>query len=99
MAIKHLLLALTFSCSLAACSVDAPPVETSTSESALVCTPGAQMCDYGCNYVGLPTTNDCIVQCKANGSGWFLVKDCGWAQNLPYSSSCLESSPPRCEWN
>lgn len=95
---KQLLLTLALALALAACTAESA-VETSVDESALTCTPGTQMCDYGCNYVGLPTTNDCIVQCNSTGTGWFLVQDCGWAQNLPYSSSCLESQPPRCEWN
>ena len=98
MAIKSILLALALSLSLAACAAD-DTVDTSSTESTLLCTPGAQMCDYGCNYVNLPTTNDCIVKCNSTGTKWLLVQDCGWAQNLPYSSSCLESSPPRCEWN
>jgi len=95
---KHLLISLTMTLALAACGVDST-IDTSTDRSALTCTPGSQTCDYGCNWVGLPTTNDCIVQCNSSGTGYFLVQDCGWAQNLPYSSSCLESQPPRCEWN
>jgi hypothetical protein len=66
----------------------------------LLCTPGSQMCDYACYYVGGPSTNDCIVQCNATGTGWIKIQDCGWAQNLPYSSSCYETQPyPVCEWN
>ena len=65
-----------------------------------ICTPGAEMCDWGCFYVGGPSTDDCIVKCNATGTAWTLVENCGWAQNFPYSSSCLETQPhPVCQWN
>ena len=86
----------------AACMTVEEPVEgeTSTSQSELSCQPGTEICDYGCNTVGLPSTNDCIVRCNSKGTGWTLVEDCGWAQNWPYSSSCYPSQPhPHCEWN
>ncbi|MEZ4358549.1 MAG: hypothetical protein R3B48_00095 [Kofleriaceae bacterium] len=95
-----------FACliSLAGCMT---PDEPTASESATPgselrtysCTPGAQLCDWGCGYVGGPSTDDCIVQCNSAGTGYFLVENCGWAQNFPYSSSCLESQPPVCKWN
>ncbi len=81
-------------------TTDAPPVETSTAESALVCTPGDETCDWGCGWVGGPSTNDCIVRCNSTGTAWIKVQDCGWAQNFPYSSSCLDSRPhPVCQNN
>ena len=99
--IKHVLLSLSLSLSLAlalaACSAE--PIDLGAQESAVTCTPGTEMCDYACYFVGGPTTNDCVVRCNASGTGWIKIQDCGWAQNLPYSSSCLESEPPRCEWN
>ena len=64
-----------------------------------VCTPGYQTCDT-CWAVGGNSTDDCIVQCNVLGTGWTEVENCGYAQNFPYSSSCLNSQPtPRCEWN
>jgi len=103
---KDLLLSmiLTTALALAACATEdasggAGPA-TSEQESALTCTPGAEMCDYGCNYVGGPTTNDCIVRCNSTGTAWVKIQDCGWAQNWPYSSSCLDATPhPVCQWN
>jgi hypothetical protein len=96
---RHILLILTISLAFAACSAE-PTIATGTHESALVCTPGELMCDYACYFVGGPSTNDCIDQCNASGTGWIKVQDCGWAQNLPYSSSCYEIEPdPICQWN
>jgi hypothetical protein len=103
--ITHLLMVLTVSLALTACSAEDPvgtggDPATSAQESALLCTPGSQMCDYACYYVGGPSTNDCIVQCNTTGTAWVKIQDCGWAQNLPYSSSCYETQPyPVCEWN
>ena len=80
--------------------------QTSTAESALSCTPGAETCDYGCGFDGstwngpTPSSDDCIIRCNAAGTGWDLVVDCGWAQNFPYSASCLNSQPhPVCQDN
>ena len=81
--------------------------QTSTAESALTCTPGAETCDYGCGFDGstwnndpTPSTDDCIIRCNAAGTGWQLVTDCGWAQNFPFSASCLNSQPhPVCQNN
>lgn len=77
-----------------------------STESEISCTPGAQTCDYGCNFDGAqwngptPTTDDCIIRCNTAGNGWELVRNCGWAQNFPYSSSCLDSQPqPICQNN
>lgn len=109
--ITKLFLSFTLALGLAAClneEVPAPELEflTSTEQSAVTCTPGAQTCDYGCNFDGAqwngptPTTDDCIIRCNAAGTGWELVTNCGWAQNFPYSSSCLNSQPqPVCENN
>jgi hypothetical protein len=34
------------------------------------------------------------------GTGWELVVDCGWAQNFPFSASCLNTQPyPVCQNN
>jgi hypothetical protein len=47
-----------------------------------------------------PSTDDCIIRCNAAGTGWQLVTDCGWAQNFPFSASCLNSQPhPVCQNN
>lgn len=81
-------------------------VQTSTEQSAVTCTPGEETCDYGCGFDGstwngpTPSSDDCIIQCNAAGNAWVLVAECGWAQNFPYSASCLNSQPhPRCENN
>ncbi len=64
-----------------------------------VCTAGYKTCS-SCWTVGGNSAEDCIVQCNILGTGWVEVENCGWAQNFPYSSSCLDSQPePRCEWN
>jgi hypothetical protein len=79
------------------------PMDIGTSEAELghrICTPGTESCDWGCYYVGGPSTDDCIVRCNASGTGYVVVENCGYAQNFPYSSSCLEIQPhPVCEWN
>jgi hypothetical protein len=84
-----------------ACSTDdATKTASSVSADTESCTPGQKTCDYGCYAQGGPTTNDCIVQCNAAGDGWITLQDCGWAQNLPFSSSCLDSQPnPICQNN
>ncbi len=66
----------------------------------LTCTPGYKMCDFSCYYVGGPSSNDCIVRCNTAGTGWVRAQDCGWAQNFPYSSSCLDRPQgPICQNN
>jgi hypothetical protein len=109
--ISKLFMACTLALAFAGCVTDevaAPEaeVQTSTEEFAVSCTPGAETCDYGCNFDGAqwdgptPTTDDCIIRCNAAGNGWELVENCGWAQNFPYSSSCLNTQPhPICQNN
>lgn len=64
------------------------------------CTPGEEKCDIGCFYDGGPSTDDCIIKCNADGNEWITLQSCGWAQNFPFSASCLNSQPhPRCENN
>jgi hypothetical protein len=91
---------------LTGCMTPEDPATTEATESTeselgyRVCTPGQQMCDFGCFYVGGPSTDDCIVQCNATGSGWSNVENCGYAQNFPFSASCRDAQPrPVCEWN
>lgn len=109
--IQHLFTACTLTLAFAGCIADdaeAPDDEaqTSTADYELSCTPGYETCDYGCNFDGAqwngptPTTDDCIIRCNAAGNAWELVANCGWAQNFPYSSSCLDSQPhPVCQNN
>lgn len=109
--ISKLLMACTAALAFAGCVSDEgaapePEVQTATEESAVSCTPRAETCDYGCNFDGAqwdgptPTTDDCIIRCNAAGNGWQLVENCGWAQNFPYSASCLNSQPhPICQNN
>jgi hypothetical protein len=109
--ITKLVMACTLALTFAGCVSDdvaAPETEpqTSTQQSALQCTPGAETCDYGCNFDGsqwngpTPSTDDCIIRCNATGTAWQLVVDCGYAQNFPYSASCLNSQPePVCQNN
>lgn len=98
-ATSKILLTITASLAIVACATDETP-RTSSSESAVSCTPGQETCDYGCYAQGGPSTNDCIIKCNATGTGWITLQDCGWAQNLPYSSSCLDSQPhPVCQNN
>ncbi|HEU4729574.1 MAG TPA: hypothetical protein VFT22_16865 [Kofleriaceae bacterium] len=108
---RKLVMACTLGLAFAGCVTDevaAPETEgqTSTEQYVVSCTPGAETCDYGCNFDGAqwdgptPTTDDCIIRCNAEGTGWELVVDCGWAQNFPYSSSCLNTQPhPVCQNN
>lgn len=86
---------------VAACATgDTAKPGTSESVSAESCTPGQETCDYGCYEQQGPSTNDCIVRCNAAGNDWITIQDCGWAQNFPYSSSCLDSQPhPVCQFN
>jgi hypothetical protein len=103
---KDLLLSmiLTVALALAACATEgasggAEPA-TSEQESALTCTPGAEVCDFCCEISGGPSSNDCIVRCNSAGTAWVKAQDCGWAQNATYSSSCLDASPHAvCQWN
>lgn len=112
--ITKLFMACALSLGFAGCVADdgvapgpeADEVEVSTAESAVTCTPGVETCDYGCNFDGAqwdgptPTSDDCIIRCNATGTRWELVVNCGWAQNFPYSASCLNSQPhPVCQNN
>jgi hypothetical protein len=108
--IKTMFMACTLGLALAGCAadgVDGPDEAQSSTEQAVVsCTPGAETCDYGCGFDGsewnnqTPTTDDCIIRCNAAGNAWVLVAECGWAQNFPYSASCLNSQPhPVCQNN
>lgn len=109
--IQKLFMACTLGIGFVGCVADpsATPeteAQTSSTQSALACTPGAETCDYGCGFDGsswdnpTPTTDDCIIRCNATGTAWELVVDCGWAQNFPYSASCLNSQPyPICQNN
>ena len=109
--IRKLVVVCTLGLAFAGCATDdvaAPETEaqTSTEQHAVSCTPGAETCDYGCNFDGAqwdgptPTTDDCIIRCNAAGNAWQLVVNCGYAQNFPYSSSCLNSQPhPVCQNN
>jgi hypothetical protein len=109
--IRKLFMACTLGLAFAGCVTDevaAPETEaqTSTEQYVVSCTPGAETCDYGCNFDGsqwngpTPTTDDCIIRCNAAGNGWALVVDCGWAQNFPFSASCLDTQPhPVCQNN
>jgi hypothetical protein len=108
--ITKLFMACSLSLAFAGCATDveapSPDELTSTAESALTCTPGEETCDYGCAFDGstwngpTPSTDDCIIRCNAAGTGWGLVVDCGYAQNFPYSASCLNSQPhPICQNN
>jgi hypothetical protein len=72
----------------------------------VTCTPGAEICDYGCGFDGsqwdgpTPSSDDCIIRCNAAGNAWQLVAECGWAQNFPFSASCLNTQPhPVCQNN
>lgn len=96
---------------LAACiteEVPAPPQPTAeqpaltTQSQQVTCTPGVRFCDYSCYLTGGWSADDCITQCNSTGTAWLLVQNCGWAQNWPYSSSCLdrpEPAGPICQWN
>jgi hypothetical protein len=109
--IKSMFMACTLGLAFIGCAADpveSPNTETqSTTEQAVVsCTPGAETCDYGCGFDGsswdnpTPSSDDCIIRCNAAGNAWVLVEECGWAQNFPYSASCLNSQPhPVCQNN
>jgi hypothetical protein len=93
------LLILIAGFAIAACTAD-DPGKTTTKQSAETCTPGYETCDYGCYEQNGPSTNDCIIKCNATGTDFVTIWDCGWAQNFPYSSSCLDSQPhPVCQNN
>jgi hypothetical protein len=109
--ISKLFMACTLGLAFAGCVSDEvaapePEAQTSTEQYVVSCTPGAETCDYGCNFDGAqwdgptPSSDDCIIRCNAAGTGWQLVVNCGWAQNFPYSASCLNSQPhPVCQNN
>ena len=99
-----LAVALSAAIAFTGCTDQAPASEpseaTGVSEQAVTCTPGYETCDIGCYYDGGPSTDDCIIRCNAAGNGWITIESCGWAQNFPYSASCLNSQPhPVCQNN
>lgn len=57
----------------------------------VICTPGEQMCDFCCEKSGGPTSDDCIVQCNDEGTGWTTIADCGWAQGRFFTDSCRDT--------
>lgn len=101
---RALLLALA-TCFVVGCTAqpaDLDEVNTSTAEAATTvhCTPGQETCDIGCFYDGGPSSDDCIIKCNVAGTAWVTITSCGWAQNFPYSASCLNSQPhPVCQNN
>jgi hypothetical protein len=99
--ILPLVFAMTLMAGFAGCAVDDSATATSSAAATtVVCTPGAQTCDVGCFYQGGPSTDDCIIQCNAAGNGWMTLTDCGYAQEFPFSASCLNSQPqPICKYN
>ena len=102
-----LALAAVAALSLIGCATDEigpqsePEPELEAAARTRVCTPGEQICDWGCAAQHGPSTDDCIVQCNAAGTGWITLVDCGWAQNFPFSSSCFDppQGDPVCQWN
>lgn len=109
--IRKLFTTCTLALAFAGCvgdEVAAPEtaIETGLEAHAVSCTPGEETCDFGCNFDGAqwdgptPTSDDCIIRCNAAGTRWELVDNCGWAQNFPFSASCLNSQPhPVCQNN
>lgn len=110
-ALATLFIACTVGVTFASCATDdpatsGPAVQSSVQPSVVTCTPGAQTCDFGCGFDGsswdnpTPSSDDCIIRCNAAGTGWELVEECGWAQNFPFSASCLNAQPqPICQNN
>lgn len=109
--IEKLVMVCTVALAFAGCvtndiAAPEPEAQSSTEQHTRVCTPGAETCDYGCGFDGgqwdgpTPSTDDCIIRCNATGTGWQLVVNCGYAQNWPFSASCLNSQPhPVCQNN
>jgi hypothetical protein len=96
------LLSLTFAASLAVAGCSSEPIQTSSEEEAVtqICTPGEETCDFGCFFQHGPSTDDCMIKCNATGTAWKTLIDCGFAQNFPFSSSCLDTEPhPLCQNN
>jgi hypothetical protein len=60
------------------------------------CTPSSTRCDFACGFGNGQSSDDCIVQCSADGSTWLPFENCGWAQNGTSSASCQDSAtaPP-----
>lgn len=97
--LSHLALSFVAAAALVACAAEPAPDSAEVSQG-LTCSPGAEMCDFGCYYQGGPSSDDCIVKCNASGTAWTTIQSCGWAQNFPYSSSCLDAQPhPICKNN
>jgi hypothetical protein len=104
---RNLFLGLITCLAIAGCASDAddanPVDEVTTAEQEIttqICTPGQETCDIGCFYDGGPSTDDCIIKCNATGTNWVTIASCGWAQNFPFSASCLNSQPhPVCKNN
>ena len=96
-----LFLAVTAGLAFAGCASETEIQSSSAgAASTVICTPFQETCDWGCYYQHGPSTDDCIIKCNAQGTAWNTITDCGWAQNFPYSSSCLDSQPhPICKNN
>lgn len=79
---------------LVGCGVEVPvqPVHAKPQGLVSVCTPGEQTCDFCCEKSGGPSSNDCIVQCNDDGTGWATIADCGWAQGRFYTDSCRDTT-------
>lgn len=97
----RILLVLVATLGVGACAAEEnADVETVRQGAQVQCTPGEETCDVGCFFDGGPSTDDCIIKCNESGTGWITLQNCGWAQNFPFSASCLNSQPhPRCENN
>ena len=92
--LKKMLLAVAAALALVGCVAESPIQPVHAKGQALVsvtCTPGEQMCDFCCSISGGPSSDDCIVQCNDEGTGWETLANCGWAQGRFFMDSCVDT--------
>lgn len=93
--LKQMFVTAAAGLALVGCVADGPVQPVQAKRQGLVsviCTPGEQRCDFSCENRGGPSSDDCIVQCNEEGTGWTTIADCGWAQGRFFSYSCLDTT-------
>ena len=98
--LKKTLFAAAAGLALVGCVAEDPARSVQARSQGLVhviCTPGEQKCDFCCQESGGPSSNDCIIQCNDEGTGWATLADCGWAQGRFFTDSCVDTTTgPSC---
>jgi len=76
--LKQMFVTAAAGLALVGCVADGPVQPVQAKRQGLVsviCTPGEQRCDFSCENRGGPSSDDCIVQCNEEGTGWTTIAD------------------------